>query len=142
MASASCGGFNPVDADFVHLAGDADLVIDGEYDTGRLLAVAQGRVVDLDPWREVQVLADFWHEIVGADPPFSVFKMCFAHRLPQGMHGQSGGGNYTYFPSVPKEKTTFPDGMSAAASGSGAWMSEILALKTLPRRNPRLSVPT
>ena len=100
-------GLDPVDADFVHLPGDADLVIDGEHDAGRLLAVSQGRVVYLDPLREFQVIADFRHEIVGADPPFAVFEMSFAHRFPPDIPGQSGQRRYTHISSDPKEKTTF-----------------------------------
>ena len=132
MASASCGrhrrhaGFDPVDADFVHLAGDANLVIDGKHDSGGLLAVSQRRVVDLDLGGQVQVLADFGHEIVGADPPFAVFEMSFAHRFPQGNQGQFEQRHYTHFSFVPKEKTTFYDDSVEADSGSTSRMSEIL----------------
>ncbi len=38
-----------LDADFVELTGNGDLVVHVHDDAGRLLAVAEGGVVDLDP---------------------------------------------------------------------------------------------
>ena len=52
---AGPAGLDVVDAEPVELLGDAQLVVDGERDALELRAVAQRRVVDLDPGRPARV---------------------------------------------------------------------------------------
>jgi hypothetical protein len=58
-----------VHAGFRQAFRDADLFIFGKNDTGLLLAVAQGDVVDLDVLGELEVLGDFRRVVPLADEP-------------------------------------------------------------------------